>query len=161
MRNVLTACRAMLLPRQPASAAMACRFRVLPWDVGVRTLKTDRYLGVVESAQLAFAIRAGLLKRFLTGRLSWVNVAQCARFERPLHLFDTYTVTTRVECVDDKHAYLSFRFASAAGEHAVVLLKTKFKQGRKTVPPRELLGACTSQEPALVLLLDAVQNQVV
>lgn len=159
MRNILTACHAALQPRLRAHDAFECGFRVLPWDVGVRIFKTDRYLAVVEAAQTDFVVRAGLLRRFVRERLSWVNVAQAARFEQPLRLLDAYTVTTRVECIDERHAYLSFRFASAAGLHAVVLLKTKFKQGRRTVPPRELLGdRCPTEKPALVLPLDAVQG---
>ncbi|MBK0392786.1 thioesterase family protein [Ramlibacter algicola] len=154
LRNALTAGLAFLQPRRPASGEFTCRFRVLPWDVGVRTFKTDRYLAVVESAQVDFVIRAGLLRRFLKEGIGWVNVVQAAHFARPLRLLDAYTVTTRVECADDKHAYASFRFATEAGVHATVLLKTKFKQGRRTIAPRELLGECPSEKPELVQPLD-------
>lgn len=157
MRNLLTACHAALQPRMRADQAFVCGFRVLPWDVGVRTFKTDRYLAVVEAAQTDFVIRAGLLRRFLKERLSWVNVTQVAQFEKPLQLFAAYTVTTRVECIDEKCAYLSLRFDSAVGLHTTVLLKTKFKQGRRTVPPRELLGECATEKTAQVRLLDALQ----
>jgi hypothetical protein len=154
LRNALTACHALLQPRAPATGEFVCRFRVLPWAVGVRTFKTDRYLTVVESAQVDFVIRAGLLRRFLKEGIGWVNVVQTAQFERPLRLWQAYTVTTRIECADDKHAYASFRFATAAGVHATVLLKTKFKQGRRTIAPRELLGECPMDKPDLVQPLD-------
>ena len=158
LRNAITACQAFLQPRVPANGDFVCRFRVLPWDVGISTFKTDRYLAVVEAAQLDFVIRAGLLRRFLKDKLGWVNVTQAASFERPLKLFQAYTVTTRIECIDDKHAYASFRFATPAGTHALVLLKTKFKQGRRTVPPRELLGECPTEKPAVVVPLDGLQG---
>lgn len=158
LRNALTAGHALLRPRMPASGDFVCRFRVLPWDVGVRTFKTDRYLAVVEAAQTDFIIRAGLLRRFLREGLGWVNVTQSARFDRPLRLFESYHVTTRIECIDDKHAYASFAFSSPGGLNALVLLKTKFKQGRRTVPPRDVLGDCPTAKPDFLAPLDALQG---
>ena len=156
MRNALTALHAFRQPRLAPSADFTCGFRVLPWDVGVRTFKTDRYLAVVEAAQVDFVIRAGLLRRFLKEGLGWVNVTQAASFHRPLKLFDAYAVTTRIECIDDKHAYASLRFAIAGEAHALVLLKTKFKQGRRTVPPAELLPGCPTARPDFLQPLDTL-----
>lgn len=88
--------------------------------------------------------------------MRWVNLAQSARFERPLRLFVRYTVTTSIVCIDAKHAYFSHRFASARGMHAEVLVKAKFKVGSQTVPPRELLGEHSPEKPAAIVALDGI-----
>lgn len=128
----------------------------MPWDVGIATLKSDRYFAVADLAQVDYGIRVGLAGPFLKRGVRWINLAQCARFERPLRLFQRYTVTTAVVCGDDKHAYFLHRFTSPKGMHAEVLVKAKFKIGSRTVPPRDLLGEHGWDKSPAIQALDRI-----
>ncbi len=158
MRTLLVLLTALRSPRVPPTTSLDCPFRVLPWDVGISTFKSDKYLAVVEAAQLDYVVHTGLLPAALKRRVRWVNVTLATRFLRALHLFDRYVVSTRVECIDDKHAYFSHRFTSAQGLHAEVLVKVKFKEGRLTVPPESLLGAVSRDKSAAVRAINALQE---
>jgi hypothetical protein len=156
VRILYAAAAATFAPRASPRDHVECRFRVMPWDVGIATFKSDRYFAIVDLAQTDFGVRTGLFGTFLRQRMRWVNLAQSARFARPLRLFQPFTVITSVVCVDDKHAYFSHRFTSGQGEHAEVLVKAKFKVGSRTVPPGELLGGQASQKSERILALDAI-----
>lgn len=154
MRNLVVACNAAFRSRVTASDAVECPFRVMPWDVGIRILKSDRYFAVAEAAQVDLVIRAGLLRRMLREGVHWANIAQSARFRIPLRLMQRYTVVTRIEAADTRHVYLSHRFVSSHGEHAEVHVKAKFKRGALTVPPQELFGNLPETKPPSALALD-------
>lgn len=156
MRNALTLLRAALRggPAVAADAPVRAAFRVMPTDVGLSTFKSDRYFAVAESAQLDFLVRTRCLRPLLARGVSWVNLAQTCRFAQPLKLLQRFEVITQVVCVDDKHAYFSHRFESPRGLHAEVLVKAKFKQGRKTVSPGDALGLAPTPKPAHLVLLD-------
>jgi acyl-CoA thioesterase FadM len=156
VRNLLVLLTSSLRPRVACDQPLACAFRVMPWDVGISTFKSDSYFAVAESAQADFLVRTGLFGPMLAGRMRWVNLGQAARMERPLRLFQRFEVTTQVLCVDDRHAYFSHRFGSRAGHHAQVLVKVKFKQGRITVPPQQVLGPQALEKPAAVLAMDGM-----
>ena len=158
MRPVLAALFAALSGRASPADRLECRFRVLPWEVGIATFKSDRYFTVADLAQMDFGVRVGLASAFVRRGIRWVNLAQSARFERPLRLFQAYTVETTVVCTDQKHAYFSHRFTSAQGTHAEVLVKAKFKRGSITVDPRELLGEQSAVKPAEVVALDGISG---
>lgn len=158
MRVLVTALLAALVPRASPARSIECRFRVMPWDVGIATFKSDRYFAVADLAQADFGVRTGLLGQFLRRRIRWVNLAQSATFERPLRLFQRYTVTTAVVCTDGKHAYFSHRFTSPRGAHAEVLVKVKFKIRSRTLPPRELLGEHPSNKSPAIRALDSLAS---
>lgn len=158
MRLLLTVGQALLARRQPPDLVIACRFRVMPWDVGIATLKSDRYFSVADSAQFDFAIRVGLLRPLLGEGVRWVTLAQACSFQRPLRLLQAYAVHTRVVCVDPRHAYLSHRFESAGHVHAEVLVKIKFKSGRLTVPPQRFFPQAPTVRSAAIDALDALHS---
>ena len=135
MRILFAIVSACFAPRAHPLDEVERRFRVMPWDVGIATFKSDRYFAVADLAQADYGVRTGLFGAFLKRRIRWVNLAQSARFSRPLRLFERFTVTTALVCTDGKHAYFSHRFTSPRGEHAEVLVKAKFKIGSLTVAP--------------------------
>ena len=87
-RNLLTVVLA-LFKRDLAilQTGCACNFWVTPFDVGVRTLKSDKYLQLAEAAQFDFGVRSGLLKRMQQARCSMVNVGQQINFGKPITPF--------------------------------------------------------------------------
>lgn len=156
MRLLLTVAKALVAGRSPPGAAVSCRFRVMPWDVGVSTFKSDRYFTVADAAQFDFAIRTGLLRPALREGVRWINLAQACHFERPLRLFQPFDVLTAVACADERHAYFSHRFETSGQLHAEVLVKVKFKQGRLTVPPQRYFLQAPTTRTAAIEALDAL-----
>lgn len=128
---------------RPQPHTVRCHFRVMPWDVGVANLKSDRYFAIADLAQVDFAIRAGLMRAFFREGVRWVNLAQSARFDRPLRLFQRFTVETKVVCTDEKHAYFAHHFTTAAHAHAEVFVNAKFKMAGV----RSLRANCSALNP--------------
>lgn len=156
MRLMLTIGRALLTRHHLLSDAVSCQFRVMPWDVGISTLKSDRYFAVAEAAQFDFIIRGGLLGDFWREDIRWVNVSQACRFVRPLRLFQAYTVLTRILCVDARHTYLAHTFESGGQVHAELFVKVKFKIGRLTIPAQRFFPHASSTRSPEMDALDAL-----
>lgn len=151
LRNLLTLVRALRHSRSagPQSRTLV-HFRVTPLDTGIATLKSDRYLQMAESAQLDYGIKTGLLRAMLRQRYSFVNASQLVRFARPVRLFDRVAVTSQVIHADGKCAYFQHVFTVGSLVHAEVFVKMKFKKGRLTIAPAELLGDFSDTKPALL-----------
>lgn len=151
LRNLLTILHALWHARSadPQSRTVV-QFRVTPFDTGIATLKSDCYLQMAESAQLDYGIRTGLLQGMLRQGYSFVNASQLVRFARPVRLFNRVTVVSQVIHADAKHAYFHHVFTVGTLLHADVLVKVKFKKGRLTIAPAELLGTFAGPKPVLL-----------
>jgi acyl-CoA thioesterase FadM len=158
LRNLLTVLRAVFgyASVSPLSR-IASHFWVTPLDTGISKLKSDKYFQLVEAAQFDYMVRTGLIGTTLTRRTHFVNVAQMARFVRPINLFSRVTVQSQVMYADDKLVYFSHTLLVQDQPCAEVLVKMKFKQGGITVKPQELLGpVALAKPPALQLWDDAL-----
>ena len=158
MRNPIVLVSGLFRDRVSPLETVRHRFLVTPLDVGLATLKSDRYFSLAESAQLDFVTRTGLLIPLVRSRTRWINLSQAGVFQMPLRLMQLFTISTRVICIDQKHAYFSHRFTSSRGEHATVFVKLKFKRGAITVAPQSILGTQSTDKPVAVQALDAVHH---
>lgn len=148
LRNLLTLLLAWRArARVRPDARLACRFWVTPFDIGLRVLKSDRYLQLVEAAQIDFLVRTGLFAPLWRGGVSFVNVSQLVKFLRPVAVLQRVRVETHVAYADQKCAYFAHAFFIGDVPHAEVLVKMKFKRGAVTVPPAGILGPCTAVRP--------------
>ncbi len=148
LRNLLTLLLA--LPRYRSAAPLdkvTSWFRVTPFDTGILTLKSDRYLQLAESAQLDFMVKTGLIAQTLRNGWQFINAAQLVRFGRPIRLFHRVQVETRILYADGKCAYFTHAFLVAGVLHADVLVKMKFKKGSLTIAPAALLGQFPGEKP--------------
>lgn len=141
LRNILTLLWALLRPggARPADR-LVTRFRVTPLDIGLSRLKSDRYLQLTEAAQLDFLVRTGLIGTLMRHRYNFVNASATVRYARPITLLSRVSVASRVAYIDARFAYFEHRFEVAGAECACVLIKMKFKQGRRTIEPAQVLG---------------------
>jgi acyl-CoA thioesterase FadM len=138
-RNLLT----LLIASFKRDAAImqtgcTCTFWVTPFDVGIRTLKSDKYLQLAESAQLDFGLRSGLLRRMRKARCAMVNIEQQIQFAQPIKLFDKVCVHTSIVLADAKFVHFSHTYTVNGQLCASVLVKAKFKAGRITQSASEL-----------------------
>lgn len=156
IRNFLTVVLALFsycVVRRRATAGdrVTSYFWITPWDTGIRTLKSDKYFQLAESAQLDFVIETALLRPMLSSGTVFVNVSQLVSFMKPVHMFQRVRVDTRILHADDKCAYFSHEIYMRDVLHAEVLVKMKFKRGRLTVDPFELLGLRFEEQSAQLL----------
>jgi acyl-CoA thioesterase FadM len=125
-------------------------FLVMPFDSGIKVLKSDKYLQFAETAQFDYLLKTGKLFSILRANTSFVNVAQFVKFARPVAMFTRVRVETQLIYADDKCAYFSHAVYCKAGLAAEVLVKMKFKKGRVTVPPQTFLPTSFSSVPAKI-----------
>jgi len=79
--------------------------RVLPNDIDVKRLTSDRFLALMDLGRMDLVLRAGLLKLMLKNK--WVPVAtfETVRFRYPLTVFQKYQLITRIVYLDEKTGY--------------------------------------------------------
>lgn len=143
-RNVLTLFAALF---KQGSAILqtgcTCTFWVTPLDVGIRTLKSDKYLQLAEAAQLDFGVRSGLLGRMRESHCAMVNVEQQVVFVQPIKLFDKVCIYTSIVFADAKFVHFLHTYSVKGQPCASVLIKAKFKAGRITRSAVELVEPLT------------------
>lgn len=122
-------------------------FWVTPFDVGLRVLKSDKYLQFAETAQIDYLMRVGVFFSVLRSGTSFVNVAQLVKFSRPVAIFSRVRVETRVIYADERCAYFSHSVHAAGSKAAEVLVKMKFKKGRRTISPSTYLSTSFATVP--------------
>ena len=156
LRNLLTVLWALwhYQSAAPQSRTVA-RFFVTPFDTGLTTLKSDKYLQLAESAQIDYLIKTGLIREMLAKGYSFVNASQLVRFVKPVRFFSRVTVDSQLVYADDKCAYFCHTFLVKQIKHAKVFVKMKFKKGPVTIAPAELLGAFSGAKPLFVQRWDA------
>jgi acyl-CoA thioesterase FadM len=155
LRNFVALLRALFSwgDSTPQSCVVS-HFRVTPLDAGVRVIKSDKVLQLAECAQLDFMVRTRLIVRLLREGIGFINASQLIVFARPIGMFARVRMKTSVLCADDKFAWFAHTLWVGEAVHAEVLVKMKFKQGRRTVCPSDVLGECPAEKPARVLAWD-------
>jgi acyl-CoA thioesterase FadM len=128
-----------------------CTFWVTPFDVGIRNLKSDKYLQLAESAQLDFGVRSGLLARMRRVHCAMVNVEQLVQFTKPIKLFDKVCVNTIIVFADAKFVHFQHAYFVRGQQCASVAVKAKFKSGRITQSASELTGLTFTTRPHAAL----------
>ncbi|HYW57526.1 MAG TPA: thioesterase family protein [Polaromonas sp.] len=150
-RNLITLLLALRhFNRLPPLARTSATFFITPFDTGITTLKSDRYLLLAEAAQIDYMVKTGLLKETLRNRYNFVNAAQMVKFIKPVRLFNRVRVETQVAYADDKCAWFCHGFYVGEAKCAEVLVKMKFKRGRVTVAPGVLLGEFVGVQPVWI-----------
>ena len=149
LKNIITFIIA-LFDRKPygSLSQTTVYYWVMPWDAGLRVLKSDKYLQFAECAQLDYVVKTKLFSVLLSKGISFVNAAQVIRFAKSISMFSHVKMTTQVIYFDDKFAYFEHVFVSQNKPCATVLVKMKFKQGKLTVNPAEMLGTFAGSKPA-------------
>lgn len=141
--------------RAPADTTTA-RFLITPFDVGMSVLKSDKYLQLVEPAQMDYLLQVGRLFGILRTGARFVNLGQTVRFFRPIPVFSVVRIDTRIAYADEKCAFFASTLHVKGERAAEVLVKMKYKKRGVTVDPRSLLHVhFDSAAPASVRQWDA------
>jgi acyl-CoA thioesterase FadM len=127
-----------------ADGESVIRIRVWPHDLDLwGHVNGGRYLTLSDLGRLDFSVRTGLFK--IVRRQHWTMPIATAglQFLRPLRLFQTCELHTRVVGWDDKWWYLETRFVRKDQAVATVVTKAVVRGSDGTIAPKilfELLG---------------------
>lgn len=149
-RNIIAFVLGLLtFGRRAPSDTTTAHFLVTPFDVGMRILKSDKYLQLVEPAQMAHLLQVGHLFKILRTGARFVNLGQTVRFFRPIPVFSVVRIETRVAYADDKCAFFASTLSVQGERAAEVLVKMKYKKRGLTVDPQPLLQVHFDTAPPL------------
>jgi len=115
-------------------------FRVLPNDLDPNWhVNNGRYLTLMDLGRIDLTIRMGLLRPAI--RNGWMPVLGGAmiRFQRPLKLWQPYTLRTRLLAWDEKWLYLEQEFASEGKRVAIAVVKGLIRGRSGSIPTAEVM----------------------
>ena len=114
------------------------RLRVLPNDVDVTRLSSDRYLALMDLGRINIPLRARLFWTLVRNR--WIPVARVVtiRYRYPLKMFQRFELRSRVVYWDAEWAWTEHRFERKGRTTAIAMVKVAF-MGRDGVVPLEKL----------------------
>lgn len=156
LRNIIALLLRLLTHarRAPADTTTA-HFLVTPFDVGMSKLKSDKFLQLVEPAQMDYLLQVGRLFPILRSGARFVNIGQTVRFFKPIRVFSVVRIDTRIAYADDRCAFIASTLQVKGERAAEVLVKMKFKKKGLTVSARSLLQVQFDAAPPQVLKWDA------
>lgn len=116
------------------------RVRVWPHDLDLwGHMNGGRYLTLSDLGRLDFSIRTGLFRIVRRRRWTMPMGAAALQFRRPVRLFHTCDLRTRVVGWDDKWVYMETRFVRNGHVVATVVAKATVRSPDGTIPPGRLL----------------------
>lgn len=140
LRNIIAFIKGLLaFGRRAPGDTTSARFLVTPFDAGLRVMKSDKYLTLVEPALLQHFLQAGLFFSVVRTGAKFVNVGMVVKFLRPVPVFSVVRVESRVVYADEKCAFFASTLHVRGERAAEVLVKMKYKKRGVTVDPRRLL----------------------
>lgn len=117
------------------------RVRVWPHDLDLwGHVNGGRYLTLSDLGRLDFTVRTGLFGIVRRHRWTMPMGAAALRFHRPLRLFNTCELHTRMLGWGDKWGYMETRFVRNDRTVATVVSKAMVRGPDGTIPPERLLG---------------------
>jgi len=116
--------------------------RVWPSDLDVNLhMNNGRYLTLMDLGRADLIVRSGLGPAFLRNRWKPTLGGASIRFRKSLRPFQSFTLTTRMVCWDEKWLYLEQKFEAAENVYAAATVKGLFVGPRGPVPTAEVLEA--------------------
>jgi hypothetical protein len=117
------------------------RLCVLPNDVDVTRLSSDRYLPLMDLGRVNILLRARLFWTLLRNR--WIPVARVVtvRYRYPLKMFQRFELRSRVVCWDAEWAWTEHRFERKGRTTAIAIVKVAFMGRDGIVPLGKLMTA--------------------
>ena len=114
--------------------------RVLPNDVDVKKISSDRYLALMDLGRIDLVFRSGLFKKMLINK--WVPLAtfETIRFRYPLKLFQKYKLKTKVIWWDDNTGYFKQIFERKGRILATGYVCATFLGANGPISPHDILS---------------------
>ena len=120
----------------------ALSLRVWPNDLDPnRHLNNGRYLTLMDLGRFDLTLHSGLMREIIRRR--WMPVLGDATitFQRPLKLFQRFTLTTTIVGWDEKWLYMEQTFERNGKRAATAMVKGLLRGADRNVPTAEVLAA--------------------
>jgi acyl-CoA thioesterase FadM len=118
-RLVLTIIRALLSKRIRCDENTVSKWRVLPNDIDAYGhMNNGRYLTLISLAAIEAVIRTGLLKSSLKRGYLFIWDQSQVRWQRPLKLFEKFTIEVQMLYCEGKYLYATGIFVKTNGKIA-------------------------------------------
>ncbi|XXF78989.1 acyl-CoA thioesterase [Myxococcaceae bacterium GXIMD 01537] len=148
-RTALTLAGSYARPRLGALEEARLPLRVWPTDLDTYGhVNNGRYLTLMDMGRLEWGLRTGLAFAMLKRRWYPVLGAASVEFRRELRAFQRCELVTKLAAWDDKWFYFEQHMEHAGQVHARAVVRGVTKQGRRTVPPSEILATLEVHSPS-------------
>jgi acyl-CoA thioesterase FadM len=115
-------------------------FRVLPNDLDPNWhMNNGRYLTIMDLGRFDLTLRTGLMRQIIKHRWMPVLGGAVIRYQRPLKLWQRYTLTTHILGWDEKWIYMEQHFDSDGKRCASALVKGLIRAPGQSVPTAEVM----------------------
>lgn len=138
---------------------------VLPNDVDVLKITSDRYIALMDLGRVDLILRTGLIKA--AARRKWVPLATfiTIRFRYPLKVFEKYQLHTRIIYWDDDTFYIQQQFVRQNRTIATAYACATMLGPDGAVPSREMFAAVQANSakppmPGIVAELSALNSSI-
>jgi len=117
-------------------------FRVMPNDLDPNWhVNNGRYLTLMDLGRIDLTLRMGFLRLVFSDRWMPVLGGAMITFQRPLKLFQRYTLHTRLAGWDEKWLYLEQYFESDGKRVATAVVKGLIRGRDRSIPTVEVMHA--------------------
>ncbi len=138
---------------------------VLPNDVDILRVSSDRYLPLMELGRMNIVFRAGLFKRLV--KQKWVPLARIVtiRYRYPLKIFQRFQLHTRAVHWDEEWVWVEQQFVRKGRTTALALAKVAFIGPEGLVPVSEIIAAVgesisSPPMPKIITDLHSIEEQI-
>jgi len=148
-RTTLTLAGSFRRPRVGVLEEVRLPLRVWPTDLDTYGhVNNGRYLTLMDMGRLEWGLRTGLAFAMVKRRWAPVLGAASVEFRRELRAFQRCELVTKLVAWDEKWFFFEQRREHAGEVHARAVVRGVTKQGRRTVPPAELLATVGAESPS-------------
>jgi acyl-CoA thioesterase FadM len=167
VRIPLLALRQVLrpLPRMGALETDVIPMRVWPNDIDFNLhLNNARYLSVMDYGRVHMLARAGVLGPAIKQRWQPLVGGIWITYRRPLPLLARFTLTTRLECWDERWFYIEQSFLGPEGFAATAWVKGALRESGGVVTPQRVMdlaqpGIVSPPLPEALLILNGLTRE--
>lgn len=149
LKMVVTAYRG---PQADMLDTSSVTMRVWPNDLDTNMhVNNGRYLTIMDLGRLDMMIRSRTLGLMVKRKWFPVLGAATVRFKRSLHLFEKFTLKTRILGWDEKWVYMEHRIETDKHLAVIAIVKALFRSKGRSIPSQELAEAFGHDGPSPTL----------
>tara|TARA_B100000029_G_scaffold64992_1_gene58157 strand:+ start:1249 stop:1776 length:528 start_codon:yes stop_codon:yes gene_type:complete len=118
-------------------------FKVWPTDIDINLhMNNGRFLTIMDYGRFDYYGKLGLFPRMFTEKALPVTGAASVQFRRPLGLFSTYHLETRLVSLDEKWFYFDQKMFLSGELSCHLLVKVLWLKKGKKVSPKKVFQEC-------------------
>ncbi len=126
------------------------RFRVLPHDLDLNIhMNNARYLALMDLGRVDLIVRSGLWRVVTTKGRHPIIAGALVRFRRPLSPFQSFTLSSRVLCWDERWIYIEHRIETKDAPACLTVVRGAFLEDGAIIPTSQLMEELGISAPSM------------